>query len=240
MPTTIDHAARFVIEAMAQDRIRLEYEGILVPGDGIERREALARIIERDPSGALGDHLIPAGVWIEAVNCIPQLARIFDWYVIELIFSGGIPPGTQTWINVTGHTVKDEDFSDRFTEMMRRYSIAPDSIAIEVTEQAAGNGAERHLSTLHTKTGVAIVVDDFGAGYSNLLALLRLPLYAVKIDGKLVKAYQDPHVAAVIKAAALLGREWDVLLVAEWVEDLTMLKTLQSWDVTGFQGFAVR
>ncbi|HMA78941.1 MAG TPA: EAL domain-containing protein, partial [Candidatus Paceibacterota bacterium] len=166
--------------------------------------------------------------------------RAFDWYVIELIFSQGIPANTQTWINVTGHTVKDEDFSDRFTEMMQRHSIAPDSIAIEVTEQAAGNGAERHLSTLHTRTGVAIVVDDFGSGYSNLLALLRLPLYAVKIDGKLVRAYRNPHVAAVIKAAAMLGREWEVLLVAEWVEDLTMLKTLQCWDVTGFQGFAVR
>lgn len=235
----LQHWRAFVRKAIARNKITVEYECILTRA-GRSRFEALARIVESDPSASLGDRLVPAGKWIAAVHSEPALSRAFDWHMIELVFRRGIPEKQQIWINLTNHTIKSVGFVERFQGLMERYDIASEQVAVEATEQSAGNGAALNLSRLHNMVGVAIVVDDLGSGYSNLLALTRLPLYAIKLDGKLIQSYRDPRTADLIKMFAAIARKWRILCVAEWVEDSGQMATLWGWGITAMQGYAIK
>lgn len=217
-----------VYGALQENRVALDYQWI-VTRSGPRIYEALARITDEDRA-------VPAGRWIEAVVNSPELSQAFDWHVLNLALSQ-CQPKRQTWINCTLHTIKSPDFVPRFAALLEKYDVNPAQIALEATEQAAGNGVSENLKALHRDCGVRIVVDDFGSGYSNLAAIAQLPLYAIKIDGAIVTNYRDSRTADLIRLVADLAQRWGVLCVAEWVETPQQSETLQSWGVAGLQGW---
>ena len=86
--------------------------------------------------------------------------------------------------------------------------------------------------------GVAIALDDFGAGYSSMTAIARLPLDRIKIDrGFVVDALANPRCAAVIRSAARLARELGLALTGEGVETREQFELLRSAGCDEMQGY---
>jgi EAL domain-containing protein (putative c-di-GMP-specific phosphodiesterase class I) len=57
-------------------------------------------------------------------------------------------------------------------------------------------------------SGVRIALDDFGAGYSSLAQLARLPVDVLKIDRDFIRNIGDSTGRAVMDAVIGLARAW--------------------------------
>jgi EAL domain-containing protein (putative c-di-GMP-specific phosphodiesterase class I) len=92
--------------------------------------------------------------------------------------------------------------------------LEPASLQLELTEQALMGdpaGPLKMLTKLHG-IGVRIALDDFGAGYWNILDLRRLPLHQLKLAGSFAVGLQSSSalvdlriVAALVDLAHALG-----------------------------------
>ena len=86
--------------------------------------------------------------------------------------------------------------------------------------------------------GVSLSIDDFGTGYSCLATLKDIPAGKLKLDRAFIAPLpDDKRVLAVVRAITQLGRELGMTVVAEGVENLDQLHTLQNAGVDAIQGY---
>jgi EAL domain-containing protein (putative c-di-GMP-specific phosphodiesterase class I) len=88
------------------------------------------------------------------------------------------------------------------------------------------------------ETGVGIVLDDFGAGYSSLGYLWQFPFNKLKIDQSFVRAMDTKsNVRNILRAIIGLGRSLNLPITAEGVETPEQAEYLRSLDCTEAQGY---
>jgi EAL domain-containing protein (putative c-di-GMP-specific phosphodiesterase class I) len=83
-----------------------------------------------------------------------------------------------------------------------------------------------------------IAMDDFGTGYSPLRYLVDLPVDVVKFDISLVaKLAQDDRAGRVVADFARMMADVGYSLVAEGVEDETVLARVEALGIAHVQGY---
>jgi EAL domain-containing protein (putative c-di-GMP-specific phosphodiesterase class I) len=134
-------------------------------------------------------------------------------------------------------------------ELSSRWLVRPDDplgfhsrpVFLEVTEAAAFTHFELCqgvLKELCRRTGALLVIDDFGAGYSNLERVVDLEPAIVKLDLALTReVHRHPRRQAVVRHVVNLCRELGASVVAEGVEVLDELKCVRDLGVTYAQGY---
>ena len=87
--------------------------------------------------------------------------------------------------------------------------------------------------------GVGVALDDFGAEYSSLAYLKRLPVTMLKIDKSFISnlAQEDTPDAALIAAVVAMARSLGITTVAEGVESSAQARWLLRLGVDAVQGF---
>ena len=86
--------------------------------------------------------------------------------------------------------------------------------------------------------GVAISMDDFGTGYSSLSYLRKFPFDKIKIDQSFIRELSDAHESvAIVRAVMGLGTSLGMVTMAEGVETVEQLRTLQAEGCAEAQGF---
>lgn len=143
-------------------------------------------------------------------------------------------------INVRPEDLLREGYELWLLDEIATAGIAPDLVTVEITESALLSDYEtigEKLTRLRD-AGVAIAVDDFGAGYANMAYLANLPLDALKIDRSLIEGLSEGvRNRIVVRAMIGLARELDLKVVVEGVESTTQLELLASWGCDLYQGF---
>jgi EAL domain-containing protein (putative c-di-GMP-specific phosphodiesterase class I) len=87
---------------------------------------------------------------------------------------------------------------------------------------------------------VRVAIDDFGAGYSSLGQLRRLPFDTLKLDRSLMAdLYTDLGAQGVTTAVIAMARSLNVRSVAEGVEDAATLEMLAALGCDEVQGHHV-
>lgn len=134
-------------------------------------------------------------------------------------------------------------------ELSARWLVRPDDpigfhdagVYLEVTESAAFTHFDLCTSVLMelcARTGARLVVDDFGAGYSNLSRILDLEPNVVKLDLALIRHIDEkPRQRIVVKHMVELCAELHCRVVAEGIETLDELRALRDLGVQFGQGF---
>jgi EAL domain-containing protein (putative c-di-GMP-specific phosphodiesterase class I) len=85
--------------------------------------------------------------------------------------------------------------------------------------------------------GIKITVDDFGAGYSSLSYLRKLPIDKVKIDKSFIdEITQGRAPAALVGAMVNVAHSLDMTVVAEGVETPEQLKVIAGLNCDAWQG----
>ncbi|MFZ5578538.1 MAG: EAL domain-containing protein [Pseudomonadota bacterium] len=146
-------------------------------------------------------------------------------------------------LNLPLDVLLQPDCSERVDGALRHAGVAPDRLSLEMLENAEFDDPQRRDDAVRAlaATGVQLVMDDLGSGYSSLLRLRTLPFHAVKIDQGLVReAGRDPdQVIGFIGALVQLAQSLGLWVVVEGLEtpDLVEAATLLGADAG--QGYAL-
>ena len=143
-------------------------------------------------------------------------------------------------INLSPYQLRQQELATRIRSSLERYDIPPAQLLCEITESAAmediGN-TQRVFADL-ARLGVYLSIDDFGAGYSSLAYLRRLPARQLKIDRSFVTDLESNSDAqAVVHAVIKLAHALDLKVVAEGVETQGQQAILRKLDCDELQGF---
>jgi diguanylate cyclase (GGDEF)-like protein len=143
-------------------------------------------------------------------------------------------------VNVSARSLLDPNLPGEVDALLQRFGVAPTLLELEITEGSIMSdpvGALEVLTRLDAM-GVRLAIDDFGTGYSSLAYLKRLPVHELKIDrGFVMNMVRDRADAFIVRCAVDLGRNLELRVVAEGVEDAETVEALARLGCTQAQGF---
>lgn len=122
-------------------------------------------------------------------------------------------------VNLSAHQLGDPALVELVREGVRVAGSA--ALLLEMTERVLIADDEETLAAVHrlTDTGALLVLDDFGAGYSAIAYLRRLPVRVVKIDRSIVAGVDhDPRRHDLVRGLVALCDAMGVTTLAEGVE----------------------
>jgi Amt family ammonium transporter len=222
--------------AVAREELDLHYQPIIdVAGNRLHSVEALARW-EHPQLG-----FIPPTTFVPLLEQLDLMVPVGEGLLVRAC-SGvrGIlgPVCPRVSVNVSVSQLLDANFLHSIYVALDKSGIAASALEMEVTETVFAQDLDR-ISSILTEIralGIRVALDDFGAGYSSLRYLNRLPLDVVKIDGIFVRDF-DQGGDAIIAAALSIAEKLHIELIVEGVETDAMLANVRTLGVTKMQGF---
>ena len=235
-PSAMRAGARAVMRALEQDRVAIAFQPVVTSADPdrIAFRECLARVLDDD------------GRWIAAGMFLPKIERLdlvraLDRRVLALALASlEAHPTERLSVNVSVRTMRDRGWLRDLQEATARTPGVVERLIVELTESSAVTDPERTLAFLDEirALGVAIALDDFGAGYSSFRLLRDFRPDWVKIDGGFVKGVaEDPDNKLFVDTLVGIARNFDMATVAEFVETEAEAETLRALGVDCLQGY---
>ena len=223
--------------AIAQDELKLFYQPLVDLGT---RRVAGCEALARWAHPELGP--IPPDVFIGLAEETGQISAITRW-VLRTATAECVnwPKSVSGAVNVSARDLRGEDLAMHVSEALEASGLAPGRLEIEVTETALiedREGAAAKLELL-AANGIGIALDDFGTGYSSLSYLHGMAFSKLKIDRSFIAGITTSERSLKLMAnVARLGRDLDLVLVAEGVETEDQLEAIASHTtIDQVQGF---
>ena len=234
--------ARFKLEsvvrdAVLHDRFELHYQPLF---EISERRligfEALIRLPAADGT------LIPPATFIPVAEDLQVIDKIGAWVLNEACRTAATWPEHLTVaVNLSPAQFTAGSVSAIVAAALKAAGLAAHRLELEITETLLLGNSEAIMAELQTlKTmGVAIVMDDFGIGYSSLSYLWRFPFDKIKIDRSFMQSFEGSsrNAKTVVKTIIALGRELNMRVTVEGVETATQAAFLDKADGDQAQGF---
>jgi EAL domain-containing protein (putative c-di-GMP-specific phosphodiesterase class I) len=143
-------------------------------------------------------------------------------------------------VNISARELIEMDLAERVHEELTYCRLPGRALCLEVTEEAVMRDPERAREALADvkRLGVAIALDNLGAGQSSLSLPRNLPLDMIKIDRELVQNFdRDKDRRAVFAAAIALAQEAGLTAVAVGIETRRQLALARELDCAVGQGF---
>ena len=223
-----------IVSALNQRRIVLAYQPVVAAAEGgIAFFEALLRVRQDDGRLAGPEALLPVA---EKLGLVEQL----DQRVLELALDRlAAEPELRVAVNISVVTLRSPDWVDRLKAELASRPGTAERLIVEIVETLAIEpieDAERIIARMKA-LGIAVAMDDFGAGHTSFRNLRRLRIDIVKIDGAFVqniaRSLDDRFF---VRTLAELARHLGIQTVAEWVEDAETRRLLGEWRIDYLQG----
>jgi diguanylate cyclase (GGDEF)-like protein len=209
--STLENELRHAIE---RDELRLVFQPVVaLPSMRPVGAEALLRWHHPELGAVRPDEFIPVA---EESGLI---SRLGEWVLHQACqqLSLWLAAGHDVWVsvNLSPRELHAADYAGQVADVLRAHRVPPQRLVLEVTEHAVATDIDeliRRLGELRA-TGVRIALDDFGAGYSSLGQLRKLPVDILKIDHSLVAEPESrtgtaaPLVDVVVRLGHRLGLE---------------------------------
>lgn len=200
--------------------------------------EVLLRMRTAEGVAAPGDFIIAA----ERYGQIKAVDRFVLQDLTRMLQKASSRRDWRIAFNVSARNITDPAFIEEIIETLQQQSLPLNQLCVELTETAAiqelgeASVGMKRLS----ETGLALVLDDFGSGWSSYQYLRRLPFDIVKVDGAFIRdiahSAEDLAMARSINEIAhLLGKR----TVAEHVEDQPTLDQVRAIGFDYAQGYFV-
>ena len=236
------HRTNYVLshyrDAIGKDWIQVYYQPIISSLSGkVSHAEALSRWV--DP---VHGFMNPAD-FIEILENDHKLYEL-DLYVIEKVCQDirkrkdeGLPTIHVT-VNLSRHDLDVADIHERINAILRKYSVEPAEVHIEITESALVNSEEvigRHIRRFH-QDGYRVWLDDFGSGYSSFNALQDFDFDVMKIDMNFLR-HQNERTPDILKSILEMTKRLKIQSVTEGVETEEQKDFLKEIGCNYLQGF---
>jgi EAL domain-containing protein (putative c-di-GMP-specific phosphodiesterase class I) len=224
---------KLITEAIENDGIIPYFQPIYDNQNGrVEKFEALMRIRGRD-----GRIFFP-GQFLESAKeyrLYLQLSEIMITKVFDLFENRE----ETVSINLSAYDINSSRIRNMIYARLERMGNAS-NIIFEVLESEEFRDFEvlTHFIDKVRRYGVQIAIDDFGAGFSNLLEIAKIAPNFIKIDGQIVREVIDSEMHRKIMETILeMAKSFDIELIAEYVETAALQKYAYEKGVRYSQGF---
>jgi len=226
--------------AVSRRELHLRYQPQVSATDGsLLGVEALARWTHAE----LGE--IPPDRFIRLAEESGLVSAIGEWAVDEACRqlrrwddTGFRVPGVS--VNISALHFRLPELPGVVAEALRRATIAPERLTIEITEGVAMDDSPVAIENAKVlrALGVGLSMDDFGTGYSSLSHLARLPVNELKIDRSFMQGLESSDSSRTLVTAVIrIGQSLGMRVVAEGVETDAQRRFLQALDCDVLQGF---
>ena len=143
--------------------------------------------------------------------------------------------------NISRRTFSMPGFSRQCLEIVQRYTFTRKLLILEVTEsqrtnrEQAGQMLENILDI--RSSGMRVMFDDFGVGFSSFHDLQDYPMDGLKLDKMLVDNMCTQRGRILLRALVKTGHKLGMTILAEGVEEEEQIRTLRELRCDVLQGF---
>ncbi len=189
--------------------------------------------------------LNPSG-FIDLAEEVGLISDITDWVLNEACrqlarWRGmGLHDDLRIAVNFSPQEFINNDVVERILSCLARHGLPEQVLDVEIKETLLLHDdmgvidKVRHLRD----RGIQISIDDFGTRFSSLNYLRKFPINTIKIDKSFVRDLADHHNSSpIIHAIVGIARGFGLHLLAEGVETLDQMKTLQEMGCDEMQGY---
>ncbi len=141
-------------------------------------------------------------------------------------------------VNISAADLIDAEFDSAVKKLLDEENVPAQFLRLEITEHGLMVDPDGALEVCRrlSEFGVKISLDDFGTGVSSLEYLSKLPVDELKIDRSFVMTMGEAG-SEIVRCAAQLGCGLGLNVVAEGVEDVSVLEQLVRYGCTAVQGY---
>jgi diguanylate cyclase (GGDEF)-like protein len=226
--------------AIETDQLRLHYQ----PKCGADGRVELVEALIRWQHPERG--LLSPAEFVPLAERTSLIKPLTEWVLGEAARQSAIwrAAGYHLTIavNVSARNLVDDELPDAVLAASGRAGLSASALQVEITETAITSDPvrARRILTMLRGMGVSAAIDDFGAGYTSLSQLVRLPIQGLKIDRQfVVDVLDNPGHEAVIRNVVQLARDLGLTSTAEGVESTQVWKRLVELGCDEIQGYVL-
>ena len=175
----------------------------------------------------------------QILNSMPLLDKLVIERVLVDMQKMTLSEERRVAINISVATIEQAEFVGHLFARLEYYSISPQWLEIEITEEAILSNKfflKKTMEALQTE-GVRIAMDDFGTGYASFPHLLKYPFDKIKLDRSLLLDANDQKGRDLYQLVAKLGHITHCEVVAEGVETQQEYDFVKACGVDKVQGY---
>ena len=185
--------------------------------------------------------LIGPDDFISVAEEVGLIVPLGEWVLKQACRDAASWPGDITVaVNLSAVQFRSQTLALSVVSALNTAGLAPSRLVLEITESVLLHDDRAVLDLLHQvrNLGVRFSMDDFGTGYSSLSYLRSFPFDKIKIDRSFIRGLgKDSDSIAIIRAVAHLGRNLNMITIAEGVETKEQLDILRAEGCTQVQGY---
>jgi diguanylate cyclase (GGDEF)-like protein len=227
--------------AIAGDGLEVYYQPkVNLQTREVRSLEALARWFHPQ----LGE--IPPGEFVPLAERTGAVTQVTRWVLTRVLRqmrdwrAGGFDPDVS--VNLSAPDLLDPELPGLIVNTLGSLGVPPQRLVLEITESAVMREPDRAVRVMEhlLHYGIRFSIDDFGAGYSSLVQLKRLPVDELKIDRTFVSGLRaDSDDAFIVRSTVDLGHNLGVKVTAEGVETAECWRQLLALGCDDAQGYLI-
>ena len=143
-------------------------------------------------------------------------------------------------VNFSLYEFFSRNFLNTIIDTLNKYQVPPRLLEIEITETTSQVNKFLSLSVIKKLKGfgIRVLMDDFGAGYSQIENLRQIPFDAIKIDKSFTdRIVDDEKTRSIFKYLVELGHVNNMEVIVEGAETKAQIDLLRRLKVDTIQGF---
>ncbi|ELS01433.1 diguanylate cyclase (GGDEF) domain-containing protein [Xenococcus sp. PCC 7305] len=173
--------------------------------------------------------IISIGEWVIRTACRQNK----QWHV------EGLPP-LKISVNLSPLQFKQPNLPLVIKEILDETQLEPQLLELEISASTVMQDIEysRGILSQLQDIGLHISIDDFATGFASLERLRKIPFDTLKLDrGFIQNLTNNPQDLAIVSAMVVLGKGFNLRIVAEGVETEEQIEILRSQECIQMQGF---
>ncbi|MGN0347589.1 MAG: EAL domain-containing protein [Lachnospiraceae bacterium] len=235
-----DAVLQAVKNAVEKESFRVYYQPIYATREKkIVAAEALIRLFDDEIGFVSPEIFIPLA---EQAGYIDRIGRfvfreVCRFYAENHLQEKGID---YIEINLSPLQCMQYEMAVDYLNIMKKWGIKVNQVNFEITETAVKteNPVYEHNINKLVDSGIALSLDDYGTGFSNLTFLSSLPFHYLKIDKSLLWSADTNEKADItLRNTIEMAKALDMKLVVEGVETVDQVNKLLAMEVDYFQGY---
>jgi EAL domain-containing protein (putative c-di-GMP-specific phosphodiesterase class I) len=231
-----DRRAHGLDEILAAGQIHTLYQPIL----DLRTREVVGHeIFTHGPSGTPFEEAERLFAVAERTGRLLELERLSRAQALSSA-RVHLSPGTKLFLNTSARALSDPDVAGPgFVRLVEASGLRHEEVVLEITERVPKEERQPYEQVLRDlkEQGFGIAIDDMGAGYSSLSALVTIEPDYLKFDIALVRGIDRSSIKrSLLETVVDLSGRIGAKVVAEGIEAEAELTTLRDMGVPLGQG----